>query len=257
VPLNTGELEERIREEFRGYRESLQDDRRDLLSRYQIADIARKVVGVGSVGTKAYVVLLLGRGGDDPLLLQVKQATRSVLEPHLPPSRYTNLGQRVIAGQRLLQATSDIFLGWNEGAGPTDYYWRQLRDMKGSVEVGLLSPERLQTYAAICGGLLARAHARSGDRITIAAYLGKSKRFDEAVTAFAEQYADQTERDHEALATAVKAGRIVASMDADAGGEAQEKGGLGDNPHIPPPDIMTKPTTVARKLLLVVGFQAT
>jgi uncharacterized protein (DUF2252 family) len=185
VPLNTGELEERIREEFRGYRESLQDDRRDLLSRYQIADIARKVVGVGSVGTKAYVVLLLGRGGDDPLLLQVKQATRSVLEPHLPPSRYTNQGERVIAGQRLLQATSDIFLGWNEGAGPTDYYWRQLRDMKGSVEVGLLSPERLQTYAAICGGLLARAHARSGDRITIAAYLGKSKRFDEAVTAFA------------------------------------------------------------------------
>jgi uncharacterized protein (DUF2252 family) len=166
VPLTAGDhdQQERIREEFRGYRESLQDDRRHLLRRYHVADIARKVVGVGSVGTRAYVVLLLGRDSDDPLLLQVKQATRSVLEPHLPRSRYTNQGHRVVAGQRLLQAASDIFLGWNRGAGPIDYYWRQLLDMKGSVEVAQLRPERLELYAAICGGILARAHARAGDR---------------------------------------------------------------------------------------------
>ncbi|NCC35757.1 MAG: DUF2252 domain-containing protein, partial [Chloroflexia bacterium] len=161
-------------------------------------------------GTRAYVVLLLGRDADDPLLLQVKQATRSVLEPHLPPSHYANQGQRVVAGQRLLQAASDIFLGWNTGSDGNDYYWRQLRDMKGSTEVSRLGPDGLQIYAAICGGALARAHARSGERITIAAYLGKSERFDEAITAFAEQYADQTERDHEALAIAVKEGRIHA-----------------------------------------------
>jgi uncharacterized protein (DUF2252 family) len=214
VPLPTGDLEERIRVEFRGYRDSLQDDRRDLLSRYRIVDIARKVVGVGSVGTKAWVVLLLGRDGDDMLLLQVKQASRSVLEPHLPQSPYTHQGERVVAGQRLLQATSDIFLGWNEGAGPTDYYWRQLRDMKGSVEVGLLSPARLELYAAICGGILARAHARAGDRIAIAAYMGKGERFDEAVTVFADQYADQTERDHAALAAAVQEGRVAAEIEA-------------------------------------------
>lgn len=213
VPLNAGDREERIRAEFRGYRESLQDDRRELLSRYQIVDIARKVVGVGSVGTKAWVVLLLGRGDNDPLILQVKQATRSVLEPHLPQSRYTHQGERVVAGQRLLQATSDIFLGWNEGAGPANYYWCQLHDMKGSVEVATLSPARLELYAAICGGILARAHARAGDRVAIAAYMGKSERFDEAVRAFAEQYADQTVCDHAALAAAVKEGRILAQSE--------------------------------------------
>ncbi|WP_216361535.1 DUF2252 domain-containing protein [Candidatus Chloroploca asiatica] len=211
VPLSSGSHEERIREEFRTYRESLQDDRHDLLMRYRVADIARKVVGVGSVGTRAYVILLLGRDANDPLLLQVKQANHSVLEPHLAPSRYANQGQRVIAGQRLLQAASDIFLGWNTGADGNDYYWRQLRDMKGSAEVSMLGPDGLQLYAAICGGALARAHARSGDRITIAAYMGKGEAFDEAITAFAERYADQTERDHEALAAAVKEGRIVAA----------------------------------------------
>jgi uncharacterized protein (DUF2252 family) len=213
VPVASAAHEERIRAEFRGYRESLQDDRRHILKRYRVADIARKVVGVGSVGTRAYVILLLGRDDEDPLFLQVKQANRSVLEPHLPRSRYTNQGHRVVVGQRLLQAASDIFLGWNTGADGNDYYWRQLRDMKGSAEVGLLGPDGLALYAAICGGALARAHARSGDRIAIAAYLGKGERFDEAITAFAEQYADQTERDHEALATAVKEGRIVAEIE--------------------------------------------
>lgn len=214
VPLTSGDHEQRIREEFRGYRESLQEDRRHILKRYRVADIARKVVGVGSVGTRAYVILLLGRDDSDPLFLQVKQATRSVLEPHLSRSRYSNQGHRVVAGQRLLQAASDIFLGWNTGADGNDYYWRQLRDMKGSAEVGLLGPDGLALYAAICGGALARAHARSGDRIAIAAYLGKGERFDEAITAFAEQYADQTERDHEALARAVKEGRIVAEIES-------------------------------------------
>jgi uncharacterized protein (DUF2252 family) len=216
VPMPAGAYEERIREEFRTYRESLQEDRRELLMRYRIADIARKIVGVGSVGTRAYVVLLLGRDAEDPLFLQVKQANRSVLEPHLPRSRYANQGHRVVVGQRLLQAASDIFLGWNTGADGHDYYWRQLRDMKGSTEVGLLGPDGLKLYAAICGGALARAHARSGDRIAIAAYLGKGERFDEAVTAFAEQYADQTERDHAALAIAVKEGRIVAEIESGA-----------------------------------------
>ncbi len=216
VPLTTDAHEQRIREEFRAYYESLQDDRRHLLRRYRVADIARKVVGVGSVGTRAYVVLLLGRDDDDPLFLQVKQANRSVLEPYLPRSRYTNQGHRVVAGQRVLQAASDIFLGWNSGADGFDYYWRQLRDMKGSTEIGLLGIDGLQLYAAICGGALARAHARSGDRIAIAAYLGKGNRFDQAVTTFAEQYADQNERDYETLATAVDEGRLVAEIEARA-----------------------------------------
>lgn len=209
VPVQAANQEERIHEEFRTYRESLQDDRRHLLKRYRIADIARKVVGVGSVGTRAYVILLLGRDNGDPLFLQVKQATTSVLEPHLPPSRYPNQGQRVVEGQRLLQAASDIFLGWNTGADGHDYYWRQLRDMKGSADVTLLGPDGLVLYAAICGGALARAHARSGDRIALAAYMGQSDRFDRAITAFAERYADQTERDHEALANAAQTGRIA------------------------------------------------
>jgi uncharacterized protein (DUF2252 family) len=196
------------------YRSTLQDDRRHLLDHYRFVDVARKVVGVGSVGTRDYVVLLEGRDEDDPLFLQVKEAQASVLEPFLPKSAYRNHGHRVVAGQRLMQAASDIFLGWLRGPGGRDFYWRQLRDMKGSVRVERLSPGELVLYAGICGWALARAHARSGDRVQIAAYLGKSERFDEAIADFAKTYADQTERDYAALCAAVKSGRVATDADA-------------------------------------------
>jgi uncharacterized protein (DUF2252 family) len=172
-------------------------------------DVARKVVGVGSVGTRAYIALLEGRDEDDPLFLQVKEAEASVLESYLPKSTYKNHGQRVVAGQRLMQAASDIFLGWLRGPAGRDFYWRQLRDMKGSAEVERMSPDELAGYAGLCGWALSRAHARSGDRVQIAAYLGKSERFDEAIADFAKAYADQTERDHAALCAAVKSGRVA------------------------------------------------
>jgi uncharacterized protein (DUF2252 family) len=203
-----------IRDILEGYKRTLQDDRRHLLDRYHFVDVARKVVGVGSVGTRAFVVLLEGRGEDDPLFLQVKEAGPSVLEGHAPPSVYTHHGHRVVAGQRLMQAASDIFLGWFRGGEGRDFYSRQLRDMKGSAKVESMSSEELVLYARLCGWALARAHARSGDRVSIAAYLGKSERFDVAIADFAKEYADQTERDHAALCAAVKSGRLATDADA-------------------------------------------
>jgi uncharacterized protein (DUF2252 family) len=208
------DLRGQIHDILRNYRSTLQDDRRRLLDRYRFVDAASKVVGVGSVGTRAYVVLLEGRDEDDPLFLQVKQAEASVLEAHLPRSIYRNHGHRVVAGQRLMQAASDIFLGWLRGPAGRDFYWRQLRDMKGSAKVEGMSPGELATYGSICGWALARAHARSGDRVQISAYLGKSDRFDEAIADFAEAYADQTELDHAALCAAVKSGKVASDADA-------------------------------------------
>jgi uncharacterized protein (DUF2252 family) len=197
-----------------GYKRTLQEDRRHLLGRYRFVDAARKVVGVGSVGTRAYVVLLEGRDENDPLFLQVKEAGASVLEGHVPSSTHEHHGHRVVTGQRLMQAASDIFLGWFRGKEGRDFYCRQLKDMKGSANVESMSPDELVIYAGLCGWTLARAHARSGDRVQIAAYLGKSERFDWAVADFAQAYADQTERDHAALCAAVKSGRLPAEADA-------------------------------------------
>jgi uncharacterized protein (DUF2252 family) len=186
---------------------------------YEPVDLAHKVVGVGSVGTRAWIVLLLGRDDADPLFLQVKEAQPSVLEPFARRSAVRNEGQRVVRGQRLMQAAGDVLLGWlrveedvRDGR-PRDYYVRQLWDAKASVAIELLSASEMRAYAEICGWTLARAHARSGDRVAIGAYLGASDRFDRAVAAFAELYADQNERDHEALVTAVRAGRIAADPD--------------------------------------------
>jgi uncharacterized protein (DUF2252 family) len=196
------------------YKRTLQEDRRHLLDRYRFVDAARKVVGVGSVGTRAYVVLLEGRDENDPLFLQVKEAYPSVLEGHASSSTYEHHGHRVVAGQRLMQAASDIFLGWFRGTEGRDFYWRQLKDMKGSADVEGMSPDELIIYAGLCGWALARAHARSGDRVQIAAYLGKSERFDRAIADFAKGYADQNERDHAALCAAVKSGRLPADEGA-------------------------------------------
>jgi uncharacterized protein (DUF2252 family) len=202
------ESRERIYEILQMYKRSLQDDRSHLLDEYLFVDVTRKVVGIGSVGTRDFVVLLEGRDEDDPLFLQVKEAEASVLESHLPKSTYENRGQRLVAGQQLMQAARDIFLGWLRGRAGRDFYLRQLRDMKGSAKIERLSPDELALYARICGWALARAHARSGDRVQIAAYLGKSERFDGAIADFAEAYADQTERDHAALCAAVKSGKV-------------------------------------------------
>ncbi|XXT96334.1 DUF2252 domain-containing protein [Sorangium sp. So ce834] len=208
------QLEQQVREILRGYRCTLQSDRRHLLERYNFADMAHKVVGIGSVGLRAWIILLLGRDDHDPLLLQAKEAQASVLERFLGKSGHRNSGERVVAGQRLMQAASDIFLGWQRVRGvdgiERDFYVRQLRDWKLSVDIGSLDRVALATYGSLCGWTLARAHARSGDRIAIAAYLGKADTFDEAIAAFAIAYADQTERDHRALVDAVKNGRIQA-----------------------------------------------
>src|SRR6266496_1071132 len=209
--LSPDQTERVIREQFRAYRATLQHDRRHLLERFEVVDMARKVVGVGSVGTRAFIVLLQGRDQHDPMFLQVKEATASVLEDHLPKSRYKQHGERVVHGQRMMQAASDIYLGWTKGADVhRHFYWRQLRDMKGSAEVELMSPLGLTFYARICGWTLARAHARSGDPIAIAAYLGKGDGFDEAVTDFSERYADQNEQDFQQFVKAVRSGRLEA-----------------------------------------------
>jgi uncharacterized protein (DUF2252 family) len=209
--LSREEVERGLHAQYRGYRASLQDDRRQLLERFELVDVARKVVGVGSVGTRAFIALLQGRDQHDPLFLQVKEATASVLEGPLPKSRYRQHGERVVAGQRMMQAVSDIFLGWTKGADVSrHYYWRQLRDMKGSVEVETMAPAGLGFYAGICGWTLARAHARSGDPIAIAAYLGRGDRFDRSVTDFSQRYADQNELDHEAFVKAIRSGRLEA-----------------------------------------------
>jgi uncharacterized protein (DUF2252 family) len=212
--VSAEQLQQVIHKQFRDYRSTLQADRRLLLERFEIIDMARKVVGVGSVGTRAFIVLLQGRDTGDPLFLQVKEATASVLEDHLPASRYRNPGERVVQGQRVMQAASDIFLGWTKGVqAGYYYYWRQLRDMKGSVDVEIMVPPGLAFYAGICGRTLARAHARSGDPVAISAYLGGGKRFERAIGDFCERYADQTERDFEAFTTAISSGRLEAAED--------------------------------------------
>jgi uncharacterized protein (DUF2252 family) len=209
--LSPDQVERGIREQFRAYRATLQDDRRQLLERFRFVDLARKVVGVGSVGTRAFIVLLEGRDEQDPLFLQVKEATASVLEDHLPRSRYKQHGERVVQGQRMMQAASDIYLGWTKGLDVTrHYYWRQLRDMKGSAEVEAMAPLGLNFYAGVCGWTLARAHARSGDPVAIAAYLGEDDQFDRSITDFAKRYADQNERDYQAFAQATRSGRLEA-----------------------------------------------
>ncbi|MGD0561323.1 MAG: DUF2252 domain-containing protein [Streptosporangiaceae bacterium] len=195
-----------------GYRRSLQSDRRVLIDHYDVVDVARKVVGVGSVGTRCWIVLLTGRHSADPLVLQIKEAQDSVLAPYAGPSVHDNQGERVIAGQRLMQSASDIFLGWHRVTAldgqQRDFYVRQLRDWKYSVDIDIMVPLGMELYGRTCGWTLARAHARSGDRIAIAAYLGKSDVFDQAITEFAAAYADQNDRDHQALAAAATSGRI-------------------------------------------------
>jgi len=200
-----------LRKIFSDYRSTLSEERRLLLDRYRFVDAARKVVGVGSVGTRCFIVLLAGRDQDDPLFLQIKEARKSVLEEHLPNGPYVHPGHRVVAGQRLLQAASDIFLGWMTGPQGRAFYWRQLRDMKGSADVVGMGPGALTAYARLCGNALARAHARSGDRVAIAAYLGNTDTFERAVADFALSYAGQTTADHAALGAAVAAGVITAA----------------------------------------------
>jgi uncharacterized protein (DUF2252 family) len=200
-----------LHDQFRAYRATLQDDRRRLLERFEIVDAARKVVGVGSVGTRAFIVLLQGRDEQDPLFLQIKEATPSVLEAYLPKSRYRQHGARVVQGQRMMQAASDIFLGWTRGLDVTrNFYWRQLRDMKGSALVDAMAPVTLRYYAQICGWTLARAHARSGDPAAMTAYLGHNDAFDRSMVDFSERYADQNEKDYEEFVGAVKSGRLEA-----------------------------------------------
>ncbi len=209
--MSAEEVARTIHEQFRAYRATLQDDRRHLLERFQIVDTARKVVGVGSVGTRAFIVLLQGRDTGDPLFLQIKEATASVLEDHLPKSRYRQHGERVVQGQRMMQAASDIFLGWTKGLDVTrNFYWRQLRDMKGSALVEAMTPLGLGFYGRICGWTLARAHARSGDPIAIAEYLGGTDAFDTSITDFAQAYADQNEQDYAEFAKAIGSGRLQA-----------------------------------------------
>jgi uncharacterized protein (DUF2252 family) len=200
-----------LHEQFRAYRATLPDDRRKLLERFQIVDAARKVVGVGSVGTRAFIILLEGRDAHDPLFLQIKEATASVLEASLPRSRYRQHGERVVQGQRMMQAASDIFLGWTKGLDTSrHFYWRQLRDMKGSALVELMAPVTLTYYAQMCGWTLARAHARSGDPVAMAEYLGRNDAFDRSITDFSERYADQNEQDYEQFVKAIRSGRLQA-----------------------------------------------
>jgi uncharacterized protein (DUF2252 family) len=199
---------------FHRYCRSLPDDRRGLLEGFERVDIARKVVGVGSVGTRCWVVLLVGKTGRDPLFLQLKEAESSVLESFVGRSVYRNHGQRVVEGQRLMQAASDILLGWVHVTGmddrPRDFYGRQLWDWKGSADIDAMPTEEMRLYAEACGWTLARAHARSGDRMTIAGYLGGGDTFDRALAEFSESYADQSEADYQALVEAVRTKRVKA-----------------------------------------------
>ena len=209
------ELFDALRDLLRDYRDTLGPERRVLLEQFELADFARKVVGVGSVGTRAWIALMLGRDGRDPLFLQVKEAEASVLEEFLGPSGFANHGERVVVGQRLMQASSDIFLGWvHIDAGldgrSRDFYVRQLKDWKGSAEVEQMVPAGMGIYGRLCGWTLARAHARSGDRVAIAAYLGHGAKFDRAVLEFSKAYAEQNQRDYDRLTAAVAAGELVA-----------------------------------------------
>ena len=217
---------------IRAYRRTLSPDRRRLLERYRYVHAARKVVGVGSVGTRAWIVLMLGRDDNDPLFLQLKEAQASVLEPFLGKSTYAQHGQRVVEGQRLTQAASDIMLGWiktDDADGVSrHFYMRQLWDGKGSAIVESMDPKAMTLYAQLCGWSLAKAHARSGDAIAIGSYLGGGESFDRALASFAEAYADQNERDYDALSAAVASGRVVAEPAASRGGtERRDRAGSG------------------------------
>jgi uncharacterized protein (DUF2252 family) len=212
--VNEPDWETIVREGLEDYRQSLPEERRVLFDRYQLEDFALKVVGIGSVGTRCYIALLFSED-NHPLILQVKEACPSVLEPYTAKSQYENQGQRVVTGQRLMQSSSDIFLGWTRGRGGKDFYLRQLRDMKFSLPIEGVSAVQLQRYAEFCGWTLARAHAKSGDAATISGYLGKGDQFDLAMGEFAIAYADQTERDHAALVDAVKTGRVEALVEED------------------------------------------
>jgi uncharacterized protein (DUF2252 family) len=213
-PSQRNELQQRLGEMLEAYRESLQDDRCALLSDFSFQRIARKVVGVGSVGTRAWVMLFVGRNEQDPLVLQAKEAVASVLEPYAGASEYENHGQRVVEGQRLMQAASDIFLGWLPALGTDDvlrdFYVRQLWDGKLSVDIEAMGPPQLRAYGRLCGWTLARAHARTGDRIAIASYLGSANTFERAIVEYSRTYADQNELDYQALLKAIKSGRLQA-----------------------------------------------
>ena len=213
------EERERIRADterhLREYSLTLQHERRVFLAQFRLVDLARKVVGVGSVGTRAAIALFLGRDGQDPLFLQIKEAQSSVMEEFAKPSEYRNSGERVVAGQRIMQAASDVFLGWFKDTQSVDgtfrdYYVRQLRDWKGSISVEAMDPRALSVYGQLCAVTLSHAHARSGDRVAIAAYLGSGDIFDRAILAFSEAYAEQNDRDYKTLTKAVKTGRIHA-----------------------------------------------
>jgi len=209
-------LEESLEQVLIDYRSSIQHHRRAMFDQYSLVDVARKVVGVGSVGTHAWIALLLGRDEHDPLVLQVKEAQASVLEGFTEPNPYANNGERVVAGQRLMQATTDVFLGWLQvpqgvDGRPHDYYVRQLRDWKGSIRIEAMNRRALTIYARLCAAMLARAHARTGDAIAIAAYVGGGNVFDRAILAFSEAYAEQTEGDHAALLDAIESGRVEAA----------------------------------------------
>ncbi|GHC80125.1 DUF2252 domain-containing protein [Streptomyces flavofungini] len=208
------QLEEQIRGLIERYAQSLPSDRRALLEQFRLVDMARKVVGVGSVGTRCWIILMLGRDAQDPLLLQAKEAQPSALAEYVGPSRYENQGERVVSGQRLMQATSDMMLGWERVEGidgrERDFYVRQLHDWKGIALPDTMRPRGMGLFGQVCGATLARAHARSGDRIALAAYLGRGDSFDRAVADFAEAYADQNEDDFRALGKAVRAGRVRA-----------------------------------------------
>jgi hypothetical protein len=196
------------------YANSLGEDRRYLFRSYRLVDIARKVVGIGSVGTRAWILLLVGRGGRDPLVLQAKEAQSSVLEPHLGASEFANHGERVVRGQRISHAATDVFLGWQRNVDldgrEHDFYLRQLWDWKASIDLSTITNWGLHAYTRACGWSLARAHARSGDRLAIAGYLGRGPSFDKAIARFAEAYADQNELDHARLAEAVAGGEVAA-----------------------------------------------
>ena len=219
------DAEDNLKGLLSGYRKSVSADRRTLLERYDYVCMARKVVGVGSVGMRVWMILLYGRDGRDPLLLQAKEASNSVHEEHLGSSTYRNHAERVVEGQKLMQAVSDIFLGWLSARGPDgserDYYVRQAADGKGAIDVSLLLPAGLSAYGRLCGWTLARAHARTGDPIAISGYLGRSDAIDRAIGAFAERYADQNEADYRALHDAVARGRVQAATEATGSGPSK------------------------------------
>jgi uncharacterized protein (DUF2252 family) len=213
-PGENHDIQQRFHALLDQYAQTLQSDRRVLVDKYTFVDMARKVVGVGSVGTRCWIVLLTGRDSNDPLFLQIKEAGESVLSAHLGKSEYSNMGQRVVAGQQLMQQASDIFLGWQHTTGidgeDRDFYVRQLRDWKGSLPVEALQPKGMRLYAELCGWCLARAHARSGDRIAISGYLGEEDTFDRAVADFSDKYAEVNAKDHQALVDAIASGKVEA-----------------------------------------------